>query len=281
MPAIKRKNLEHPDELRDFNEGTGELTRLGSFMIGRGVLQPGWRWSTHMGPVMGTPSCPVHHLQVLLSGRFGIRMDDGEEIELVPNDVVDIPPGHEAWVIGDEPAILLDFAGNIDAIGVPLEHERIVTTVLLTDIVDSTKTAAAMGDAAWRQVLADHNRLVRAYFNRFGGLEVNTTGDGFLARFSSAVAALRCAAAIRDAVAATGIEIRAGVHTGEVEVMDSDIGGVAVHAAARIMALAGPSEVLASTMSVGLADGSGLRFEPRGSHTVKGLERPIEVHRLL
>jgi class 3 adenylate cyclase len=281
MPAIRRKNLEHPDELRQFNEGTGELTRLGSFMVGRGVLQPGWRWSTHMGPVMGTPSCPVHHLQVLLSGRFGVRMDDGEQIELVPNDVVDIPPGHEAWVIGDEPAILLDFAGNIDAIGVPLEHERIVTTVLMTDIVDSTKTAAAMGDAAWRQVLADHNRLVRAHLNRSGGLEVNTTGDGFLARFSSAVAALRCAAAIRDAVAATGIEIRAGVHTGEVEVMGGDIGGVAVHAAARIMALAGPSEVLASTMSVGLADGSGLRFEPRGRHAVKGLERPIEVHRLV
>ena len=281
MGRIRRKNLERPDEHRQTEMWTGDLTRIGSFLIGRGVLEPGWRWSTHMQPIMGTASCPVHHIQVVVSGRFAVRMDDGEEIELVPNDVVDIPPGHDAWVVGDEPAVLLDFAGNIDAIGMPREHERAVTTLLMTDIVGSTKVASRLGDAAWRQVLADHNRVVRTNLTRFGGIEVNTTGDGFLARFPSAVSALRCAASLRNAVGDTGLEIRIGAHTGEVELMDGDIGGVTVHAVARIMALAEPSEVLVSSMTVGLADGSGLGFQPRGTHQVKGLDRPIEIHRLI
>jgi class 3 adenylate cyclase len=156
-----------------------------------------------------------------------------------------------------------------------------VTTLLMTDIVDSTRTAGRLGDAAWKQVLSDHNRLVRAQLLRFGGSEVNTTGDGFLATFRSAVAALRSATAILEALRDIGIEVRIGVHTGEVEPMGDDIGGVAVHAAARIMALAGPSEVFASAMTVGLAEGSGLAFEGRGAREVKGLERPIEVFRLV
>jgi class 3 adenylate cyclase len=222
----------------------------------------------------------VHHVQVFLSGRFAVRMDDGEEVEFGPMEVGDIPPGHDAWVVGDEPVHILDFAGSSDAIGMPREHERIVTTLLMTDIVDSTLTASRLGDAAWKQILADHNRLVRAQLLRFGGSEINTTGDGFLATFRSAVAGLRCAAAIVEALRETGIEVRIGVHTGEVEVMGSDVGGVAVHAAARIMGLAGPSEVLASSVTVGLADGSGLAFEGLGPREVKGLERPIEVYRL-
>ena len=281
MGALRRKNLAAPDELRRYEHGIGELTRVGTYTIGRGVLEPGWRWSIHMAPVMGTPSCPVHHLQVLLSGRFGVRMDDGEEIELVPNDVVDIPPGHDAWVIGDEPAVLLDIAGNIDAIGVPRERQRMVTTLLMTDIVDSSGMATRLGAHPWQQALADHHRAVRVVLDRFDGVEVNTTGDGFLATFTSAAAAVRCAAAVRDAVRQLGLEVRAGVHTGEVDVMPEDIGGIAVHAVARIMALGGASEVLASAVTVGLVEGSGLRFESRGIHELKGLDRPVEVHRLL
>jgi class 3 adenylate cyclase len=257
------------------------LAKIGSHVIGRGVVQPGFRWSEHLAPVMGTESCPVHHVQVLLSGGFAVRMDDGEEATFLPGDVMDIPPGHDAWVVGDEPAVLLDFAGSIDLLGLPREHERMVTTLLMTDIVDSTRIASRLGDAAWKQVLSDHNGLVRAQLLRFGGSEVNTTGDGFVATFRSAVAGLRCAAAILDALRETPIEVRIGVHTGEVEPMGNDIGGVAVHAAARIMALAGPSEVIASAVTVGLADGSGLAFEGRGSQQVKGLDRPIEVYRLV
>jgi class 3 adenylate cyclase len=281
MGSIERKSLRDPDELREFELGTGELVRVGAQAIARAALEPGWRWSTHMGPVMGTPSCPVHHVQVLLSGRFAVRMDDGEEVELAPDDVFDIPPGHDAWVLGDEPVVLLDVSGNTDVMGVPQGYERVVTTLLMTDIVDSTRLASLTGDAAWKQVLADHNRLVRRQLDRFRGTEVNTTGDGFLATFDSAAGALRCAAAIRDTVGAAGVEVRIGVHTGEVELLPSDIGGIAVHAVARIMALAGPSEVLASSTTVALADGAGLAFEDRGRHELKGLDRPLELHRLL
>ena len=254
---------------------------IGSHIVGYAVVQPGFRWSTHLKPAAGTSSCLVHHVQVFLTGRFGVRMDDGEEVEFGPLDVADIPPGHDAWVIGDEPVYILDFAGHSDAIGMPREHERIVTTLLMTDIVDSTATASRLGDAAWREVLSDHNRLVRAQLLRLGGSEVNTTGDGFLATFRSAVGALRCAAAIVEAVRDAGVEIRAGVHTGEVEVMGNDVGGVTVHAAARIMGLAGPSQIYASSVTVGLADGSGLAFEGQGQKEIKGLERPIEVYRLV
>ncbi len=233
-----------------------------------------------MKPMAGTASCQVHHIQAFFSGRFHVRMDDGEEAEFGPLDVGDIPPGHDAWVVGDEPVTVFDLGGSSDAIGMPREHERIVTTLLMTDIVDSTRRASALGDSAWKQLLTEHNNLVRAELRRFGGSEVNTTGDGFLATFRSAVAALRGAAAIIDALREPGIEIRAGVHTGEVEVMGNDIGGVSVHAVARIMALAGPSEVFASAAAVGLADGSDLAFEAQGQREVKGLERPIEVYRL-
>ena len=278
--AIRRKRMDDPDAVNDWELASIRIVRIGSHTIGYGVQQPGFRWSTHMGPAAGTPTCPVHHVQVFLSGRFHVRMDDGEEVEFGPMEVGDIPPGHDAWVVGDEPVHILDFAGNSDAIGMPREHERIVTTLLMTDIVDSTRTASRLGDAAWKQLLSDHNRLVRAQLVRFGGSEVNTTGDGFLATFRSAVAGLRCAASILEALRETGIEVRIGVHTGEVEMMGNDVGGVAVHAAARLMALAGPSDVFASAVTVGLADGSGLAYESQGLREVKGLDRPIEVYRL-
>ena len=94
--VICRKNLDEPDEARTFDHGTSGLVRLGSNLIGRSISEPGWRWSTHMQPLMGTPSCPVHHVGVLLSGRFAVRMDDGEEVEFGPNDVMDVPPGHDS-----------------------------------------------------------------------------------------------------------------------------------------------------------------------------------------
>ena len=281
MGRIDRKSFRDPDELRPFELGTGEIVRVGLQTIGRAALQPGWRWSTHMQPAMGTPSCPVHHVQVLLSGRFAVRMDDGEEMEFGPEDVFDIPPGHDAWVVGDEPVVLLDISGNTDIMGMPQGSERVVTTLLMTDIVDSTRLASEQGDAAWKQILADHNRIVRRQLDRFRGTEINTTGDGFLATFDSAAGALRCAAAVRDLVRPVGVEVRIGVHTGEIEILPSDIGGIAVHAVARIMSLAGPSEVLTSTATVGLAQGSGLAFEDRGLHELKGFDRPLELHRLL
>jgi class 3 adenylate cyclase len=281
MPRIERKSLLHPDEHRRPELAELDLAKVGTHLLGRGVLSPGWRWSIHMGPLMGTRSCPVHHVQLLLSGRFAVRMDDGEEVVLQPMDIVDIPPGHDAWVVGDEPAVIIDIAGNIASIAVPQAHERMLATMLFTDIVGSTSTAERLGDAAWKQLLADHHRVTRSQLDRYRGTEIDTTGDGFLATFSSAANALRCARAIRDGVRAQGLEVRIGVHAGEVELVGSQIAGVNVHAAARIMSLAAPSQILASAIVRGLAEGSGLAFAEFGSQAVKGLERPIEIVELL
>jgi class 3 adenylate cyclase len=150
--------------------------------------------------------------------------------------------------------------------------------MLMTDIVDSTKTAAEIGDAAWRQRLSNHNRLIRRQLERFGGREVDTTGDGFLAAFASAEAGLRAALAARDAIVAAGVQIRAGVHTGEVDVLaGGNLRGIAVHEAARIMAAAPGGSVYTSAVSRALAASSGLRFESVGSHGLKGIPEPVEL----
>jgi class 3 adenylate cyclase len=281
MSRIQKKSLDRPDETRSFPRGIGELTRVGSLMVGRGVFQPGWRWSEDVQPLTGTASCQIHHLQLLLSGQLRVQMDDGETAEFVANDVFEVPPGHDAWVVGDEPAVVLDFYGNVGEFALPSGHERVVTTLLMSDVVDSTVTARMLGDARWKQLLAEHNRIIRGQFERFRGREVNTTGDGFLATFASAAAAVRCAAAIRTDISALGIQVRIGVHTGEIELLPDDVGGMAVHAAARIMAFGGPSEVIVSAVTRALAEGSGLRFEERGSHQLKGLEQPIELFALV
>jgi len=274
---MQKRSFDAPDDVRQFPNGIVNLVHLGFVTMGRGILQPGFRWSTSLRPIQGTPSCQIHHLQLMVQGRFHVEMDDGETAEFGPGDIMNVPPGHDVWVVGDEPVVVVDVLGNIGALGVPGEHERLVTTLLMSDIVNSTRTARRLGDAAWKQVLAEHNRLIRAQFDRFRGREVNTTGDGFLATFGSAASAIRSAVAMREAIRGLGIELRIGVHTGEVDVLPNDIAGVAVHAASRIMALAGPSEIIVSSVTHGLVEGSDLRFEERGNHQVKGFERPIEV----
>jgi class 3 adenylate cyclase len=149
--------------------------------------------------------------------------------------------------------------------------DRVLATVLFTDIVDSTRLAAEMGDRDWRALLDAHDAIVRSQLNRFRGREVNTSGDGFLAMFDGPQRAIRCAMAIRDAVQALGIQVRAGLHTGECEVRGDDIGGIGVHIGARVSALAGPNDVLVSSTLRDLVIGSGLQFDERGAHQLKGV----------
>ncbi|OBG68737.1 adenylate/guanylate cyclase domain-containing protein [Mycobacterium sp. E3339] len=149
--------------------------------------------------------------------------------------------------------------------------DRVLATVLFTDIVDSTRRAAEMGDRDWHALLDAHDAVVRSQLSRFRGREVNTSGDGFLAMFDGPQRAIRCAMAIRDALQALGIEVRAGLHTGECEVRGDDIGGIAVHIGARVSALAGPNEVLVSSTLRDLVIGSGLQFDDRGAHELKGV----------
>jgi len=149
--------------------------------------------------------------------------------------------------------------------------DRVLATVLFTDIVDSTRRAAEIGDRDWHALLDAHDAVVRSQLARFRGREVNTSGDGFLAMFDGPQRAIRCAMAIRDAVQSLGIEVRAGLHTGECEIRGDDIGGIAVHIGARVSALAGPNDVLVSSTLRDLVIGSGLEFEERGAHELKGV----------
>jgi class 3 adenylate cyclase len=154
--------------------------------------------------------------------------------------------------------------------------DRVLATVLFTDIVNSTRRAAEIGDRDWHALLDAHDAVVRSQLARFRGREVSTAGDGFLAMFDGPQRAIRCAIAIRDAVQSLGIEVRAGLHTGECEVRGDDISGIAVHIGARVSALAGPNDVLVSSTLRDLVIGSGLEFEDRGGHTLKGV--PGEWH---
>jgi class 3 adenylate cyclase len=159
-----------------------------------------------------------------------------------------------------------------------VEPDRVLATVLFTDIVDSTKRAAELGDRGWRTLLDRHNETVRQELGRFRGREVKTLGDGFLATFDGPARAVRCASAIADRVRPLGIEVRSGLHTGEIEIQRDDVTGIAVHIAARVAEFAGRREVLVSNTVRDLVAGSGLRFRDRGSHALKGLPEPLRLY---
>jgi class 3 adenylate cyclase len=156
----------------------------------------------------------------------------------------------------------------------------VLATVLFTDIVGSTEQLSRLGDAGWRSQLEHHNRLVRSGLERWRGREIKAIGDGFLATFDGPARAVNCAAEIVDGVAALGLSVRAGLHTGECELRDDDVSGIAVHIAARVMNAAAPGEVLTSSTVKDLVVGSGLRFADRGSHALRGVEDPWRLYAL-
>ena len=158
------------------------------------------------------------------------------------------------------------------------DSDRILATILFTDIADSTATAVRLGDQSWRRLLDDHDRLAKQFIEKYRGALIKTTGDGILARFDGPGRAIRCALEFGGAVRQIGLPIRAGVHTGEIELRGSDIGGVAVHAAARVMAQSGANEVVVSRVVADLVAGAGLKFSERGSYELKGLPGRWELY---
>jgi pimeloyl-ACP methyl ester carboxylesterase len=190
--------------------------------------------------------------------------------------VVELPgTDHMPW-LGDQAAVLDEIEEFLTGVRPHPALDRVLATVLFTDIVGSTELVADLGDRRWRDVLEQHNAVVRRELDRFRGRELNTAGDGFLATFDGPARAVACAVSIRDAAKVLGLQIRFGLHTGELELAGSDIRGIAVHTGARVAAKAGPGEVLASSTVRDLVAGSGLEFEDRGSHELKGV--PGEWH---
>ena len=192
------------------------------------------------------------------------RIPDAELVELEGEDHLFFTSGLEEML--DEVETFLTGATGATA------SNRTLATVLFTDIVDSTVRATDMGDRRWRETLELHNAMVRRNLQRSRGREVKTTGDGFLATFDGPARAIRCACAIREEAREMGFEIRAGLHTGECEIMGDDVGGIAVHIASRVLAEAEDGEVLVSRTVKDLVAGSGIRFHDRGSHDLKGVE---------
>jgi pimeloyl-ACP methyl ester carboxylesterase len=187
---------------------------------------------------------------------------------------------HLPWV-GDPDAIVDEVERFVVALGeVEAELDRMLATVLFTDVVGSSEKAAKLGDRRWKELVEEHHRRVRGQLARFRGVEVDTAGDGFFATFDGPARAVRCATSIVDAVAPLGIEVRAGVHTGEVQTIDRKVGGIAVVIGARVGASAGPSEVLVSQTVKDLVAGSGLSFEDAGERELKGVPDRWRLYRV-
>jgi pimeloyl-ACP methyl ester carboxylesterase len=192
--------------------------------------------------------------------------------DAIPNaKLVEVPGDNHIVFFGDTDAIADEVEEFLTGARRAPETDRVLATVLFTDIVGSTERAAAIGDRSWRELLEEHQASVRRELERFRGVEIDTAGDGFMASFDGPARAIRCARAIHEGVATLGLELRAGVHTGECERIGEKLSGIAVHIAARVAATAGPGEVLVSQTVKDLVAGSGIDFEDRGVHELKGV----------
>ena len=270
--AAHAKNFDRPDEVREFPGVVQNTVSLGDLLVARSTAVPGWRWRKDMQPIVGGEWCQARHVGTIVSGHFMFELSDGQQIPLGPGDVYDIPPDHDGWTVGDEPCTVVEWAGirafsgfRAGTVG------RHLVTLLLTDLVDSTSIASRLGDIAWHDALSTHYEMARTQLERFDGREISTTGDGMLVTFDGPVQALHCAAATAERARRDQLQIRAGVHVGEVEVVGRDIRGIAVHEAARIVGEAGPNEILLSETTYALSRAAELDFEDRGLHALRGI----------
>jgi class 3 adenylate cyclase len=226
----------------------------------------------HILPAIRVPTLVLHRTDdprvSVEAGRYlGAAIPGAKYVELPGSD-------HVAWV-GDVDRLADEIEEFLTGARATLEPDRVLATVLFTDIVDSTRKAVELGARRWRELLEQHNQIIRDELSRYRGREIKTLGDGFLATFDGPARAVRCASAIAEAVRALGLEVRCGVHTGEIEMNGEDIGGIAVHIAARIAALAEGGQVLVSRTVRDLVAGSNLRLEDRGACTLKGLSESM------
>jgi len=219
-------------------------------------------------PTIRVPTLVLHRVGDLDANieeaRFIARHIPGARlVELSGND-------HLVWV-GDQDSVLDEVQEFLTGVRPIAEFDRVLATVLFTDIVGSTETAARLGDRAWRALLDSHHAMVRKELVRFRGEEVNTAGDGFLATFDGPARAIRCALAIHDGAQELGLAMRAGLHTGEIERSAGQVGGIAVHIGARVAATAGAGETIVSSTVKDIVTGSGIAFADRGMHSLKGV----------
>jgi class 3 adenylate cyclase len=219
-------------------------------------------------PVIAVPTLVIHRSEDMI-----VPVEAGRDLaaKIQGAKYVELPGEDHLWFHGDADAILGEVEEFLTGTRAAEIVDRILATVMFTDIVDSTRKAAELGDRRWRDLLARHDTLMRRELERHRGREVKTLGDGFLATFDGPARAIRCACSARDAMRALGVEVRAGLHTGECELIGDDLGGIAVNIGARVGSVAGPGEVLVSRTVTDLVAGSGIEFTERGAHSLKGV----------
>jgi class 3 adenylate cyclase/alpha-beta hydrolase superfamily lysophospholipase len=280
--------------IESLEKGWGGVVELDTLVPSRANDESFKKWFTAYGRLSVSPSAavalarmntyidirdvlPTIHVPTLVMHRRGDRdVSFGNGVYLAEHipeaKFVQLEGEDHTPNAGDSDAIVdhvEEFLTGVRPTGNP---DRVLSTILFTDIVDSTRRATELGDSRWRSLLDRHNEIVRSELAKFQGHEVKTTGDGFLATFDGPGRAIRCARTIADSVKKVGVSVRAGVHTGECELVGNDIAGVAVHTAARVAGMAKGDEVLVSSTVRDLVSGSGIRFEDRGYHTLKGVE---------
>ena len=164
---LQRRRFTEPSDVRSFPHGRVDVVEMDDNVIGRMTYEPGWRWSADVKPIAGTDSCQYHHIGYTVSGRLRVQMPDGTELEVGPDEVFEFPPGHDAWVVGDEPWVSIDFEA-MRTYGRKLDdaEDRTLASLVLTDIVDSTRRAADLGGSAWRHLVGEHNRLAERAVDR-------------------------------------------------------------------------------------------------------------------
>jgi class 3 adenylate cyclase len=232
------------------------------------------------------PILPSIRVPTLLLCRQGDRLEPPATAKfiatLIPGaQLRELHGDDDLWFLGDSDSLVDAIQEFVTGVSATVPAERVLATVLFTDIVGSTELAARLGDTAWRRLLADHDAQARTEIERHRGTYVHSTGDGFLATFDGPARAVRCAQAIGDAVRPLGIEIRAGCHTGEIELAGTAVRGIAVHIGARVSALAGAGDVLVSSTVKDLVAGSGLAFEDAGEHELKGVPDRWRLYRVV
>jgi class 3 adenylate cyclase len=222
----------------------------------------------HVLPAICVPTLVIHRAADMI-----VSVEAGRDLAAMIQGAryVELPGEDHLWFHGDADAILDEMEEFLTGTRSPQVPDRVLATVMFTDSVDSTRQAAALGDRRWRDLLGRHDALMRRELERHRGRAVKTMGDGFLATFDGPARAIRCACSVRDALRDLGIEVRAGLHTGEFDLIGDDVGGIAVNIGARVGSAAGPGEVLVSRTVTDLVAGSGIAFEDRGVHALKGV----------
>jgi class 3 adenylate cyclase len=264
-------------ENREFVDWWGRMQRSA---VSPGMARKLMEMTAHTNLRAVLPTIRVPTLVLHQTGDRVVPVECGREVaELIPGARFVERPGEDAygWI---DTRWMSDVEEFLTGRRSPPRIDRVLATVLFTDIVGSTERLSRLGDAQWRAELEKHNRLVRSELSRWRGHEVKTFGDGFLATFDGPARAVSCAAEIVDEVESLGMRVRVGLHTGECELREDDVAGIAVHIAARVMDAAGPGEVLASSTVKDLVIGSGLRFVDRGPHTLKGVDDQWRLYAL-